>query len=130
MRRGWIAGYLTGVGTALALACSASSATQSTAFAYPQTLNAAVFAATPQIQARYPDCTLQGWTLVGVPDRFTPPPWTRCGSTVCTGLVRGHTDYRTRSITVWTGDPSLVAVVAWEGCNACRGPGTGDTGCA
>lgn len=85
------------------------------------------------VQARWPGCTLAGWTLTGMAEPFTPPPWTWCGVTYCTGPVRGLTNTRTRQIIVWQGDPHLEQVLAWEGCNACRWEATGvlkDGGCA
>jgi hypothetical protein len=85
------------------------------------------------VQARWPGCTLAGWTLTGMAEPFTPPPGTWCGVTVCTGPVRGLTNTRTRQITVWQSDPHVAQVLAWEGCNACRWEITGqlmDRGCA
>ena len=85
------------------------------------------------VQARWPGCSLAGWTLKGVAEPFTPPPGTWCGVTYCTGQVRGYTNTTARQIIVWVHDPHLRKVLEWEGCNACRWEQTGrlqDTGCA
>ena len=106
----------------LLAACGASSSTRATAMEIPG-----------ETQARWPGCTLDGWTLELVPEPFTPPAWTWCGVTYCTGPVRGYTNTTQQMIRVWSGDPAVAQVLAWEACNACRWEQTGqlqDTGCA
>jgi hypothetical protein len=117
----------------LLAACGASSSTRATVFQYPAELSFAVSEVTPQIRARWPDCALDGWTLEAVPEPFTPPKWTWCGTTYCTGKVRGSANTTQKRIEVWAGDPHLTQVVAWELCNACRWEATrilADRGCA
>ena len=137
MRPGYLRGLVTGYGLSLVLACGASAVTSSSAREFqglqvPPALAPQVDAARPAILARWPACTLDGWTLQGQATPFTPPAGTWCGSTACTGPVRGYTNPGHRRIVVWERDPALVAVLAWEGCNACRWETTGelrDVGC-
>lgn len=116
----------------LLVACGSGTLTHAP-FQYAAELSVAMSEAAPTIVQRWPDCALDGWTMVGVSEPFIPPRGALCGATPCTGRVRGHTDPHARQIRVWTHDPHLVQVIAWEGCNACRWEQTRvlrDGGCA
>ncbi len=73
MRPGYLRGLVTGYGLSLVLACGASAVTSSSArefqgFQVPPALAAQVDAARLAILARWPACTLDGWTLpLGLP---------------------------------------------------------------
>jgi hypothetical protein len=121
MRRPRVREWLLGLACCLA-ACGGSTPTHATALAVPE-----------ETLARWPGCTLDDWTLDLVPEPFTPPPWTWCGVTYCTGPVRGYTNTTQKRIRVWAGDPHAAEVLAWEACNACRWEATRelrDVGCA
>jgi hypothetical protein len=82
---------------------------------------------------RYPQANLTSWVVeVAYADKIhTPPAPILVGDTIVQGpiWVRGYTSFNDRTIRVAGRTPDLVEVMAWEMCNAVRGPGQGDKGC-